>query len=413
MIRPAGRDPDQALLARARRVLGLQTAAAITLSLLVVGALAVVVVGRGQRSAAEAQVRQTAATEEDVIDPPPGTWIFELTADGSLGGTKAPPAGFPDRAALTQVRAGGRAEMAAENGYLTYTRRRSKATVQVVTSMRTQQQEQTRLIMAVGLAELIGLLLAAGSAVLLSRRATAPLGEALARQRQFVADASHELRTPLTQLHTRAQLLARELRAGAGSADIATDVDQLVVGTRQLGEVVEDLLLSSQASRRPDGLTRVDLGTVAAAVVAAEQSRSRDRGVELTLAPSGPAMVNGREPALRRVLTALVDNALSHTPADGHVTIALDPATEPRWITVVVRDDGSGFDDPADAERLFARFARGGHGDQRRFGLGLALAREVVAGHGGTITASGRPGRGAAFTVRLPAAPGAQAGEHG
>jgi signal transduction histidine kinase len=303
--------------------------------------------------------------------------------------------------------------MAAENGYLTYTRRRSKATVQVVTSMRTQQQEQKRLILAVGLAELIGLLLAAGSAVLLSRRATAPLGEALARQRQFVADASHELRTPLTQLHTRAQLLARELRAGAGAADIATDVDQLVVGTRQLGEVVEDLLLSSQASRRPDGLTRVDLGTVAAAVVAAEQSRSRDRGVELTLAPSGPAMVNGREPALRRVLTALVDNALSHTPADGHVTIALDPATEPRWITVVVRDDGSGFDDPADAERLFARFARGGHGDQRRFGLGLALAREVVAGHGGTITASGRPGRGAAFTVRLPAAPGAQAGEHG
>jgi signal transduction histidine kinase len=301
--------------------------------------------------------------------------------------------------------------MAAENGYLTYTRRRSRATVQVVTSMRTQRQEQKRLILAVALVELIGLLLAAGSAVLLSRRATAPLGEALARQRQFVADASHELRTPLTQLHTRAQLLARELRAGAGAADIAADVDQLVVGTRQLGEVVEDLLLSSQASRRPDGLTRVDLGTVAAAVVAAERSRSRDRGVELTLAPSGPAMVDGREPALRRVLTALVDNALSHTPADGHVTIALDPATEPRWITVVVRDDGSGFD-PADAERLFARFARGGHGDQRRFGLGLALAREVVAGHGGTITASGRPGQGAAFTIRLPAAPGAQAGEH-
>jgi len=413
MIRRTRRDPDTALLARSRLVLGLQTAAAITISLLVVGVLAVVVVSRGQRAAAEAQLRQTAATEEDVIDPPPGTWIFELKADGALEGTKSPPTGFPDLAALNRVQAGGPAETTAENGYLTYTRRRPKATVQVVASMRTQREEQRRLIAAVGLAELIGLLLAAGSAVLLSRRATAPLGEALARQRQFVADASHELRTPLTQLHTRAQLLDRELRAGATAAEITEDVHQLVVGTRQLGEVVEDLLLSSQPSRQQDGLTRVNLTTVAAAVVAAEQSRARTQSVELTLSPAAPdpAVVNGREPALRRVLTALVDNALSHTPAGGHVTIELDPGSEPRWVTVVVRDDGSGFD-PADAERLFARFARGGHGDHRRFGLGLALAREVIAGHNGTITAEGSPGKGATFTVRLPAPP-AHAGEDG
>ncbi|WP_231956965.1 MULTISPECIES: sensor histidine kinase KdpD [unclassified Actinoplanes] len=71
-------------------------------------------------------------------------------------------------------------------------------------------------------------------------------------------------------------------------------------------------------------------------------------------------------------------------------------------MTLAVRDDGTGFA-PADAGRLFDRFARG-HGDQRRFGLGLALAREVVTGHGGVIEAVGEPGRGAVFTVRLPAA---------
>ena len=72
-------------------------------------------------------------------------------------------------------------------------------------------------------------------------------------------------------------------------------------------------------------------------------------------------------------------------------------------VTVVVRDDGTGFD-PADAERLFARFARAGDNDHRRFGLGLALAREVITGHGGTIEAWGSPGKGATFTIRLPQA---------
>ncbi|MFI5934226.1 sensor histidine kinase [Actinoplanes sp. NPDC051494] len=112
-------------------------------------------------------------------------------------------------------------------------------------------------------------------------------------------------------------------------------------------------------------------------------------------------MVPGHQAALRRVLTALVDNALSHTRGGGHVSVEL--GRDKTMITVVVRDDGTGFD-PADAERLFARFARGGHGDHRRFGLGLALAREVITGHGGTIEAWGRTGQGAVFTIRLPPA---------
>ncbi|WP_255658499.1 cell wall metabolism sensor histidine kinase WalK [Actinoplanes sp. L3-i22] len=399
--------PDRVMLARARRIMALQTAAAITVSLLVLGALVLIVVTYSQNAAARTLLRETAASADDVKDPAPGVWIFVQDAAGTVEATEDAPRGLPDRDALDRVRAGGAAETVRiggrEGGYLALTRRRGARVVQVVMSRHEQHDERERLLGALAVGELIGLLVALLSAALLARRATAPLAEALARQRHFVADASHELRTPLTQLHTRAQLLQMDLRAGAGLADVTTDVDHLVTGTRHLGEVVEDLLLSSQLGRRDDVRVPVDLATVAAEVLAEQTDRAGAQRVELTLL-AGAAdtfVVLGHRAALRRVLTALLDNALSHTPSGGHVSVEL--GTAGAAVAVVVRDDGTGFD-PADTERLFARFARGGHGDHRRFGLGLALAKEVITGHGGTIDAWGRPGQGAAFTIHLPSA---------
>jgi signal transduction histidine kinase len=81
--------------------------------------------------------------------------------------------------------------------------------------------------------------------LLLARRAVAPLGEAIERQGRFVADASHELRTPLTLLHTRAQLVRRNLDAG----DLGTMREEIAALERdagRTGEVIEDLLLSAE-----------------------------------------------------------------------------------------------------------------------------------------------------------------------
>jgi two-component system OmpR family sensor kinase len=398
-------DPDRLLLRRARRTLALQNAAAITLVLLIVGAVALGVVSHSGRSALERSLQRTAATEEDVTDPPIGSWIFRLDAAGKLAATPGAPAGFPDREALDRVRSGGAAGLGTgkigDTTYLVQTRRKGSATVQVVGSLAASSAERRRLFVALGAAELLGLVISAATGILLARRAIAPLGDALARQRRFVADAGHELRTPLAQLHTRVQLLDRDVRAGGTAKDIETDVDHLLAGTRQLADVVDDLLLSTQLPA-VDGIgEEVDLGVLAAGVVTTMSERAANEGVELVLEPDPdqPSLVRGRPTALRRVITALLDNALSHTSSGGHVAIEL--RTDDGHVAMIVRDDGSGFD-PADARRIFDRFARG-HDDRHRFGLGLALTREVITGHGGSIEASSTPGGGAVFTIRLPA----------
>ena len=258
------------------------------------------------------------------------------------------------------------------------------------------------LFLAFAVAESVALPLGAGAGVVLARREMAPLCEILDRQRRFVADASHELRTPLTQLHTRAQLLARR-SATEPPQQLASDLQRLVTGTQQLAEIVEDLLLSAQSSRSPRSRELVDLAQLAKEAVAAEDARAQVMKVAVSLRTGpGEHVVMGTASALRRVIASLLDNAMGHTPPGGQVVVSLD-ASHSGVVTLSVSDTGVGFA-PAVTQRLFERHARGTGGRGRRFGLGLALAREVVESHQGRISASGRPGYGARFTVELPAA---------
>ncbi|MGP4097653.1 sensor histidine kinase [Nonomuraea sp. KM90] len=394
-------DPDRRLLVRARRRLTVQVAGAISVVLALVGVLVYCAMVHSQDDAARRELA-AAAEGSPVGQPPPCMWLFELHADGTVRASPGAPASLPVRASLDQVAAGGGPRLAqvrvAGRDYLVHTRGRGYTTVQAVLDLRHPAAERQRLLRTLAGAEIAGLLAALLVGQVVSRRAIAPLGEALARQRRFAADVSHELRTPLTRLHTRAQLLSRRLRGGTDPILLIDEVDQLVAGTRQLGEVVEDLLRSAQFKqlRRPFG--PVDLAVLAAELAEAEEARAAIRGVAVEVRCDGPGdhVVSGVESALRRVISALLDNALGHTSAGGHIWVTL--SREPSVVELTVRDDGLGLD-PEDAERLFARFEGTG------FGLGLALVREVVDGHDGTIAADGRPGGGATFTVRLPADP--------
>ncbi|MEU8422878.1 HAMP domain-containing sensor histidine kinase [Micromonospora sp. NPDC048835] len=336
------------------------------------------------------------------IDGPPGcNWIILYDGGSFDSGRNPPPPGFPLQSAIDEVALDRqvRSDTIDRNGTTYYVRTQPRGTgvVQAVFDARFQLSDRRYLLAAFLLAAMVGIAAAVLTGIVVGRRAVAPLAEALSRQRRFVADASHELRTPIAQVHTRAQIMAR--RAGTDRADY----DRLIQTTRRLGEIVDELLLSARlaatpADRHPSEV--VDLAHLAAEAVDCEADRAAEQGVQVHLTvPDTAVLVPGVASALRRVVGELLANALTHTPTGGHIHVTL--RTSRRDADLVVTDNGAGFD-PADAKHLFDRFHRGLGAKDRRFGLGLALLREVVTSHGGTISADSRLGAGATFTVRLP-----------
>ncbi|MEV7091501.1 HAMP domain-containing sensor histidine kinase [Amycolatopsis sp. NPDC051045] len=393
-MKPRG-DPEERALRRARWAITAQIAVVVSLLVAVAGAIAYGILLAGQHADADRVLTRTIQLGPGTT-PPGCVWLFTPGAHAPSG---TPPAGMPLPELNAFVPSPGDVHTERRSiGGMTHTIRvenRGGVVSQAFFEERYQIQDRASLVFGLGVAEVLALLAALGCGRVLAHRAIRPLEDALRRQRTFVADASHELRAPLTRLHTRAQLLARR-----SSGRDAAELDQLVRGTRELGEVVEDLLLSAQACGERPSLELVELGVLAEEAVAAEAVRAGESRIRLAVTRERrPYVVQGVPTALRRVLSALLDNALGHTPPGGSIEVSLGVPDE-RHVELRIQDTGVGFP-PADADRIFERFARGSDGDGRRFGLGLALVREVVTGHGGTIAAAARPGAGATFTLRL------------
>lgn len=401
---------EWAAVRRARIRIGVITGVILTLLVTVVGGVAYTVMVRAQDDQVWREVRYS-AEYGDLTNPPACTWLY---APGVTSPAGAPP-GFPARADVDRVRAGREAveRTVRRDGtvYVVRTQVRTDGTVvQAAFDMRFQLADRGHLWFALAVAELVGLCAAAVTGVLLGRRAVAPLAEALTRQERFVTDASHELRTPITQVYTRAQVLARRAASQRLPDRHRADLVRLADSAGRLGEVLDDLLRSARLSADPKAPSErrpVDLVALARSVVDGEADRARARRLTVVVeGPPYPLVVEGVESALRRAVGELLSNAISHTPAGGRVEVALSRAEG--TVKLAVSDTGPGLD-PTAVDQLFQRFHRGS-GDGAHYGLGLALLREVVTHHRGTVAASGRPGHGARFTIRLPeyasAAPG-------
>ena len=221
---------------------------------------------------------------------------------------------------------------------------------------------------------------------------------ALARQREFVADASHELRTPLTSVLANLELLADSLDGDGQDA-----AQSALRSSRRMRRLVADLLLLARhdaAHQAPH--TATDLGQVL--VEAAAELGPIAGGHELSI-QAGRAVVDGARDELHRMTLNLMENAIRHTPRGTRVLAAVERVDGN--VRLIVEDDGPGI--PKDLrDRVFERFVRGVGDRGGSSGLGLSIVHAVAQSHGGGVTfqsptskGAGRA-RGTRFEVILP-----------
>jgi two-component system OmpR family sensor kinase len=241
----------------------------------------------------------------------------------------------------------------------------------------------------------LGVALLALVAWLAARRSVRPLGDALRMQRNFVADASHELRTPLTTLSSRIQLLQRRQERGE---PIAETIVALRGDAAMMTDVLNDLLLAAEGGAVAGGPASV--GEAVTTAVDMLRPLAEEGGVSLVVQPGAPATVALPPVTLVRLVVALVDNAVQHSPAGAAVTVST--AVEHGVAAIRVADRGSGIRGIA-PEAVFERFARSAESGRRRsFGLGLSLVRDVAVRAGGDVAIERTSDAGTTFLLRLP-----------
>jgi two-component system sensor histidine kinase TctE len=226
------------------------------------------------------------------------------------------------------------------------------------------------------------------------------LGQVLAFQKQFIADAAHQLRTPVTVLRTQTELALRTEAPG--------DLRQLIQGmersTARLSRLTNQLLNLGRAELGSGVIdfSTVSLATVVEEIVAVLAPKAVAKGVAIHVRiPDQSLLVKGDRQLLEEMVSNVMDNAILYTQAGGRIDISLH-GSEAK-VTLVITDNGPGI---PEAERLkvMQRFYRGESSGVEGSGLGLAIANEIAVLHQGEIRIDPAKGStGLAVSMTLPA----------
>jgi signal transduction histidine kinase len=219
-------------------------------------------------------------------------------------------------------------------------------------------------------------------------------------ERRLTADVAHELRTPLQAI----QATVEAMQDGVLPAD-GEHLGVVRDETVRLGRLAESILELSRLENRSVTFRMSDVDPALPLQRAVETHRALFDSLELALETdiADGSLITGDTDRLTQAFGNLISNAARYTPEGGRIAVRL--AVEAKSAFITVRDTGIGIA-PADRERVFTRFWRSDAARERGrggFGIGLAMVREIVEQHDGTVSFhSNEPDAGTTFEVRLP-----------
>jgi signal transduction histidine kinase len=232
-----------------------------------------------------------------------------------------------------------------------------------------------------------------------------------AAKTRFLAMVSHELRSPLGPVLMAVSAISTEPHLGDRiQEELETIRRNVAIQIRLIDDLVDVATIVN--GKLKFMVTRVDVNYPLKAAIQSCQDGLQDKSLDLrTDFSASQTSVYGDAGRLQQVFWNLLRNAIKFTPESGWISVrTYNESSE--WISVVIADNGVGIEH-AHLSLIFAAFEQGGDSVTRTFGglgLGLSICGSLIDAHGGTVTAaSDGPGKGAAFTVRIPLRPIANA----
>jgi len=228
----------------------------------------------------------------------------------------------------------------------------------------------------------------------LARKIVAPLEESYQKQRQFISDAGHELKTPVSVVSANAELLSRELGDNQWLQNIQYE-------NERMGLLVGQLLDLARTENVTPQMEYIDFSRLVAGEALPFESVAFEKGFVLNCNIANGITVEGNSTQLKQLTSILLDNAIRHSKPDGEVRLTLTKDHSIAEISVI----NMGEEIPTEhRERIFERFYRvdtARNGEDKHYGLGLAIAKAIVDAHHGHIEVNCYNGL-VEFHVRMP-----------
>ena len=232
----------------------------------------------------------------------------------------------------------------------------------------------------------------------ISKIAVRPVEQAMAREKQFVADVSHDLKTPLAVMRACNHILMEN----PDGEDAAPWLERSAAAVQNMQSLIDDMLTLSamDAAQRLPCREMVKLSGVVTKAALQMEAMAYDRGIQLETDVQADICVMGDADALLRVVSGLIENALKYEPENGRIRVAL--AARGKRAALTVQNFGACVA-PEDLPHIFERFYRGDKARtaQQGHGLGLAIIRRTVELMDGKIEVSSASDIGTIFTVTM------------